>query len=316
MSDLSNERKQLLITAAQMYYIENQSQQQIADALHMSRSNVSLLLKSCTENGIIEIIINDTIMCAHDIALALKQKYGLKNVFIAQSFPDSDQTIQSVARLTAHYLEEILRNKMLLGYTNDVICYNVAKRMFFSKFMKVDSIQMMGGTSSRFSNFDGQELAYLFKEKLRGDSYKLHAPLIVKSPALKQLLSSEPLIKAVMSKYPSIDIAILNIEKSHVSEPHYEQNGVYSKADMLQLSEMSVKSRFLGRFLDKNGKPCNAGINERIMAIDLELLKKIPTVIGISADSVNATAVHSCARSGFINSLIVDEALAKALIEL
>ena len=34
----NEERRQLLIDVARMYYFENMSQQQIADILHMSRS--------------------------------------------------------------------------------------------------------------------------------------------------------------------------------------------------------------------------------------------------------------------------------------
>ena len=81
----SNERQQLLVDIARMYYFENLSQQQIADTLHMSRSNISLLLKSCLENHIIEIKINDTVSMAHDVASQIKARFGRQNVLIARA---------------------------------------------------------------------------------------------------------------------------------------------------------------------------------------------------------------------------------------
>ena len=101
----SNERQQLLVDIARMYYFENLSQQQIADTLHMSRSNISLLLKSCLENHIIEIKINDTVSMAHDVASQIKARFGLQNVLIAKTYNSSNQTIASVARLAAHFLD-------------------------------------------------------------------------------------------------------------------------------------------------------------------------------------------------------------------
>ena len=77
-----NERQQLLLDIARMYYFENLSQQQIADTLHMSRSNVSLLLKECLEKKIIEIQINDVVSRAHELAAKIKQRYGLQTVLI------------------------------------------------------------------------------------------------------------------------------------------------------------------------------------------------------------------------------------------
>ena len=69
----SSERQQLLINIARMYYFEHLSQQKIADILGMLRSNVSLLLKSCIENQVVEIKINDSISKAHTLASAIQK---------------------------------------------------------------------------------------------------------------------------------------------------------------------------------------------------------------------------------------------------
>jgi DNA-binding transcriptional regulator LsrR (DeoR family) len=53
MEDIQSPRKELLIEISKKYYIENLSQQQIAKDLHMSRSNISRLLKTCIDNKIV-----------------------------------------------------------------------------------------------------------------------------------------------------------------------------------------------------------------------------------------------------------------------
>jgi len=68
-----------------------------------------------------------------------------------------------------------------------------------------------------------------------------------------------------------------------------------------------------GRYFDANGEPCNAGINDRIMSIDLDTLKKVPLRIGVAAGTENTAAVKSILYSGYINTLIIDESLARCL---
>ena len=314
MHDNDNERRQLLIDVAQMYYFENMSQQQIADVLHMSRSNVSLLLKSSLENNIIEIRINDTASRAHDLAAQIKQKYHLKSVSIAKSYHLPEQNVESVARLTAHCLKNILSNGMLLGYTNDMFCYHIADKLNFEDYQKINSIQMMGGINNYISSAGGQELAGRFQKKLNGTSYILQAPLMLKTNTLKQQLLLEPMISQTFKKYNEINVAVLSIEKPNLFLSLHPDDAIYSKADLLQLSELGAICRFCGRYLDKNGDPCNAGINERIMAIGLDALEKIDTTIGVSANISNAPSVISCLKSGYINTLIIDETLARKII--
>ena len=307
------ERQQLLVDIARMYYFENLSQQQIADALHMSRSNVSLLLKSCLENHVIEIKINDTISMAHDVASQIKSRFGLQTVLIAKTYSRANQTMTSVARLAAHFVRGIVRNGMLIGYTNDAIMRTLTDVLYLPDFSKVNTIQMLGGLYSTSQDSDGQSLAREFQTKFNGISYVLQAPAMVKSTKLKQTLLEEPVIKEVFQHFSSIDVALTSIEK-RVPLFGLPSNDYLSETDSLQLSELGAICRFCGHYLDRDGIPCGASINDRVIAIGLEALRKIPVTVGIAYGVTHSPAVLSCLRAGYINTLIVDEALAKTLV--
>ena len=57
----NEERKNIAITVAKMYYIHGESQEQIAVATGMSRSNISRILRKCIQDGVVEIVVHDTI---------------------------------------------------------------------------------------------------------------------------------------------------------------------------------------------------------------------------------------------------------------
>lgn len=52
------EEEQQLIQIAQMYYMENKTQSEIAKELHIHRSTISRLLKLSRQEGIVEITIH------------------------------------------------------------------------------------------------------------------------------------------------------------------------------------------------------------------------------------------------------------------
>ena len=60
MANLDFVKRDFLIKIAKMYYIEGLFQQEIADRMNISRSNVSKMLKTCRDLNIVEIRINDT----------------------------------------------------------------------------------------------------------------------------------------------------------------------------------------------------------------------------------------------------------------
>jgi DNA-binding transcriptional regulator LsrR (DeoR family) len=53
---------------------------------------------------------------------------------------------------------------------------------------------------------------------------------------------------------------------------------------------------------------------DRLIAIGIEDLKRIPTRIGVATGQIKAKAVVAAARGGFVNTLILDSLLAGAVL--
>lgn len=306
-------RRELLIDVAKKYYIENRSQQQIAKELHMSRSNISLLLKSCRNNHIVEIKINDVMSKEPGLALKIKKRFGLLDVLIAPSHKTDEKSRENVGILSAIYLQKILRDGMLLGVTLGRTSYYIANHIEMPGTEKVDVIQLIGGTSGTTIDTDGHEITKRLARKTNGTSYILHAPHMVKTKMLKDLLVQEPGISAHFEKFKDVNVALLGIGDPRLYLSSQVKQGSLSKADSIQLLELGAVADICGKYFDIDGKTCNAGINERAIAIDLDTLKKIPVVIGIAAGLEKTKPTSSILKSGYINVLIIDEVLAKGL---
>ena len=74
------EEEQQLIQIAQMYYMENKTQSEIAKELHIHRSTISRLLKLSRQEGIVEITIHGLHDQNFPLENRLKERYHLKYV--------------------------------------------------------------------------------------------------------------------------------------------------------------------------------------------------------------------------------------------
>ena len=69
------------------------------------------------------------------------------------------------------------------------------------------------------------------------------------------------------------------------------------------------------RFFDAEGKPIRGVVHDRVLAIELDQLRAIPTVIGVATGVEKAPGVLGALRGGLVDGLVTDAGLALALLE-
>ena len=68
-------------------------------------------------------------------------------------------------------------------------------------------------------------------------------------------------------------------------------------------------------FIDASGRLVRTGLYDRLITIGIDQLQNVPTSIGVATGAVKAKAVLAAVLGGFINTLIIDSALAEALVD-
>jgi DNA-binding transcriptional regulator LsrR (DeoR family) len=68
------------------------------------------------------------------------------------------------------------------------------------------------------------------------------------------------------------------------------------------------------RFFDAQGRPVLGVVHDRVLAIELDGLRRIPTVIGVATGAEKAPGVLAAIRGDIVDGLITDAGLALALL--
>ena len=99
-------------------------------------------------------------------------------------------------------------------------------------------------------------------------------------------------------------------------------NGYYnaiSKTILTQNYDLIAQNGGVGnialRFFNEQGEFLDSGINNKVMGIDMETMRKIPEVVCVASGKKKIIALLAALRGGLMNTLITDNITAKGILE-
>ena len=315
MNDKEKEKELLSIRVAELYYQLNNSQQEIASKLDISRPTVSRLLQYAKDKGYVQIKVTDPFMDLEMLEEELTSKYQLKDVNIAFSPTDDYSEIKHYISIkAAEYLNEVIIDDTTIGVSWGSTIYEVAKNLPKRPLKGVEVVQLKGGIS--FSNVKSYawESLSLFANAYQTLPKYLPLPLVFDNPIISEMVRHDRHIKNILETGKKAQVAIFTVGSVH-DDALLFRLGYFTEEEKQQLKKIAVGD-VCSRFIDVNGQICDENINNRTVSIDLEELRKKDRSILVAGGANKTTAIHTVLSSRYANALITDQHTAKKLLNM
>ncbi|NKQ54029.1 sugar-binding transcriptional regulator [Amycolatopsis sp. K13G38] len=307
--------QQLLVKAARLYYEEGRSQHQIAEILDVSRSSVSRMLTAARERGIVEIRINDPAGRDLDLEGELVDRFGLRDCRVAES-PAGDQPLPRVGDLGARWLLENLHSGQRVGVSWGRTVQAVVRHIPEDSALDVEVLPLVGGLSAVDSAISGEELVRDLAGRLGGRFQRLHAPALLTSKKGRDVLLAEPSIGHTLEQARHVHVAVVGIGSFGVGSSAALVRALeLARAEQTQFENKHPVGDFCARFFDAKGKPVPGPVDDRVLSVTLADLAGIPLVAGVAAGIEKTRGTLGALRTGVLDVLICDRALARALLD-
>lgn len=304
-----------LIDIARKYYVERLSQQEIARELGISRPTVSNLLKQCREEGIVTIQIEEvSSSLTQALADQLKTSCPLREVVVVQSQMNPDQTLSTAGEAATDFLLKRLRDGLTLGLSWGTSLHQFVRQVPRRPVVDAEVIQMVGSLGAENPESDGFELVRSLAHKINAGYSLLHAPILVKTPQLKEMLEQEERLKSVLEKMACIDIAFVGISSDRPEDSSLVREGFLSGTEAQKIVEAGGVGHICCYHYDREGRFLDVEENRRIIGVRSFELTDIPEVVGVACGSRKADAILGALRGGLIDTLITDEAAALSML--
>jgi DNA-binding transcriptional regulator LsrR (DeoR family) len=300
---------QLLYRAARLYYLEDATQAEVAEALGTSRPTVSRLLAEARAVGIVRIEVREP--RPHDdrvLAERLAEAIGVTRAWVSAGAA-SGLVGPTLAPAVAEALcaADLRRGDALLVSSGTTV-YSVSQQQL-PPLPGVALAPTLGGRDEPDEAYQTNEITLRMAVRMQGTPVLLHAPAMP-GPALYDLLLQEESIRRVTRLWASAHAALLGIGApmaTRTSLPSMFPRGL----DQLQ----GTVGDICCRPFDRTGEPIPIAGVDHMIAMELHDLRRIPHTIGLAVGAAKVDGILSAARACYINELVTDFPTAQLLLE-
>jgi deoxyribonucleoside regulator len=313
----TSDRLRLLYLAAHQYYVENKTQDEISQALGVSRPTVSRLLTEARRENLVQISVINPYADLTALGGILKERLNLASVVVAPGEGNNpEQVRRRLGVRAAHFLVSALQRRDRLGIGWGRTLYDVAQSLESHGGFELTIVPLMGGLGQISPSFQVHALARTFAEKLGGVWHPLYIPAIVEDTAARASLFKLRDVSRIVELWGQLDAAIVGIGDVDLTQ---EVRSLFSDyidtSTLTRLKEHEAAGDICMHFFDVAGQPLPGSLYG-VSSIELERLRRIPRRIAVAGGAQKAEALLGAARGGLINILVTDESAAYKLLAL
>jgi deoxyribonucleoside regulator len=308
------DNRRVLVKVAQLYYEEGATQSEIAEKIGVSRSLVSKYLTKARELGIVEITIHDEgLHQFHQLERKVERLYNLREVVCIESV-GQESSKKQLGEAAHEFLLRVIKDGQIIGFSSGTTLYEVAKAINSPQiFPAVTIVPLVGGVGNEQVNIHSNSIVAKVGEALQANYELLHIPVMVDTKEAKEVLMRQPSIRNTFDLAEQSSIAVVGIGGS---PEHSTMVKSYLGSDHQKLTdETEIVGDICYNFINKFGKPASNSWNERVIALELEKLKKIPLVIAVASGLEKVEAIKAALEGKLVHVLITDQVTANALVK-
>lgn len=311
VDDLDLQRRALLAEMAKAYYLQDVSKVDIGKAFGMSRFQVARLLDQARATGVVTIEVHDPLLPRSARERELAEVLGIDEArIVVLDEENSDLRSEQFGAAVLTAMREVIRPGMTVGITWSRTLDRAAR--FLPALPPCSLVQLTGAFDVTGTGTLSRMLMQL--DRRAGiNTYPLYAPLVVDQPATARDVRRQPVVADALAHAEALDLAVVAIGAWLPGE-----SAVWEKVPpeiRRACTKAGAVAEFSGNFLDTRGAVVSTPLDGRVIAVGLPQLQAARHVIGFSHGARRAAALQAAAASGAFSSMIVDSALASAILK-
>lgn len=306
----------LSIRAAELYYEDDKTQDEIGSILRLTRWKVGRLLAQAKADGFIRIEIVHPRARRLPIERRLRETCGLADAIVVSSAGIDDQEdLQSrVAQAAADYLTALRPVPRTLGISWGRTLHEISVHLEDGWAPGVDVVQVNGGVSLTRRTGTAATTAVTIAQKGRGQAALLPSPAILERLETKQAIEADRAVAAVLGLASTANAYLFSAGPADETSVLVD-SGYLTAADVAGLVQRGAVGDVLGRYIDAAGGIVDVELDERTVGLPLENLRAAAHSIAVISGPTKHAVAAAVVGSGLCTVLVTDEDTATSLIE-
>lgn len=303
-----------LTAVARMYYLDGMAQAEIADLYQISRSTISRMLTAAREQGIVRISVDEYNPRDHELEAQLMSTFGLRRAVVVRDVPGSVvATRRSLAHFAAPEVSTWFTSGKRIGVTGGRSLGELVRAVpYQSDVHGIGLYQLMGAISTTPGANEPLEVTRTLGRRLGARVHMLHVPAYVKDREAHASMSQHDQVQAMWRAFGKLHQALIGI--GSVGDSMFVEHGVLNRRTRHELKKQDAVAELCGRYIDADGREVEHQLRERVLSIELDVLRSITDVIAVTSGADRGASTHAVIANGLANSVVLDRACAEAVL--
>jgi DNA-binding transcriptional regulator LsrR (DeoR family) len=301
---------------AGLYYQRGMRQADIAAQMSLSQSTVSRLLKRAEQEHVVRITVSVPPGAHTELEGELEARYGLKEAVVVDTIGDDEQILRDLGSAAAFYVESTLKEGDVIGISSwsATLLAMVDAMHPLPKSTKAEVVQILGGVGNPSAEVHAAHLTGRLAAFTHGNGVFLPAPGVAGSAEAARIYAEDPFVCSAAERFGHVSLALVGIGAIEPSRLLASSGNIFSKDELDLLRARGAVGDICLRFFDANGERVVTPLDERVIGIKPEQLRRVARSVGIAGGPRKHAAIRGALASGLVNVLITDLGTAEALI--
>jgi DNA-binding transcriptional regulator LsrR (DeoR family) len=297
---------------AWLYYADQLTQSEVAEAVGLSRATVVKVLQDARERGAVTIRLNTEGMSRTKLSRNLAARYGLEAAYITPTL--AAPLTPRLGDAGARVLSNLLQPDDVIGVAWGRSVFAVAAAMNAPEAPgPYTVVQVTGSSHGGTAEFSPELCTSMLATKLSARCANLLAPAVLSNASLRDQLLAEPAMIEQFRLIRSVKKVLFGI--GDVGPLGTARVSLLASAEMFdKYIAAGAVAVILGRFIDAEGRPIAGELDSRMIGLTLDELKTLPGRLCVAGGPTKVEPLLAALKGGFVQRLVTDAATANALM--
>lgn len=306
------------LKAAQLYYLQDQTMEAIAQELATSRSSVSRLLSHARSTGLVEIQVKSPVDQSNQLVSDLHRRFGTSAhiVPVASQISDVDR-LERVALSAARLMSQFVDSNMIVGIAWGSTVSAISRHLPMKSTTNTQIVQLNGAGNTETTGIDySSEILQRFGAAFGAKVQQFPVPAFFDRSSTKNALWQERSTMRVRELQRRMDVALFGLGTPFAEVPSRVYIGGYlEQADFDSLSASGVVGDVATIFYREDGSSNHIPMNDRASGPTFDVLRGAARRIGVVSGASKIPALRGALAANLLTDLIIDDSTARALLD-
>ena len=297
--------------AAWLYYIANNTQEEIATKLDVSRQAAQRLVALAVSEKLIKFRLDHPLSHCIALAEALRDQFELLTCEVIPSSQNNLRTGLGVRAATLLETYLTTRAPAIMAFSSGQTLRAMVEEVSLMDQPQHKIVSIIGNMS-HYGRAGRHEVVMHLCERTGAAAYPVPTPVVATSVKERKLLQTQASFLKVSALVAQAKVTFVGIGDVVWNGPLHE-SGFINDEEITELIDSGAVGEIAGWAYDRHGHLLKKGTNTRVAGVPLEQPVQRLT-IAVAGGLQKKTAVLAALEGRLINGLITDESVAAAIL--